>query len=479
MAKRKLLLSTAVWGPWHTGVYLGVNLPSLLAPGNLAALVGRHDVVYRIYTANADMDRIKASPAFRRAQQIAHMEVTGIAIDPSVDPIMMHHVLWRRSIDDALKTGAMILLVPPDVVWSNGALGHVADLAASGKRAIFTTYVRVVAETVVPELQRLVAQEGHAIDVPARKLVELAMRHVHPLFLTYHRDSRNFPVHPELILWPVGGEGYLMRVLVREMFAYDPDFIHLNRQALPAHPIDADKVHYITDSDDLFALSLAPMIKDLEWYATPRRLDVREIGSWWLRYDSPANDAVAARYFCIHTKDRTAATWRRAERQSDALIARVMGTREILRISSAAPAANQHHVQHVLAMALAETKLAHLANPRGRVSFLLPDAASTYQALFERADLMSVAASRRWLMDALLDHVVLGELRLEPGRGQALTTPLGGRRRLEWHGEIPLIDGVALKDPPFRLGRHAAHAVAGVLPPSRRRSETVSQVAVA
>ena len=49
MAKRKLLLSTAVWGPWHTGVYLGVNLPSLLAPGNLAALVGRHDVVYRIY----------------------------------------------------------------------------------------------------------------------------------------------------------------------------------------------------------------------------------------------------------------------------------------------------------------------------------------------------------------------------------------------------------------------------------------------
>jgi hypothetical protein len=263
------------------------------------------------------------------------------------------------------------------------------------------------------------------------------------------------------------------------MFAYDPDFIHLNRQALPAHPIDADKAHYINDSDDLFALSLAPMIKDLEWYATPRRLDVSEIGGWWLRYDSPANDAVASRYFYIHTKDRTPETWRRAERQSDVLMRRVMGTRELLRILSAAQAADQRHVQQVLAMALAETKLARLACPRQRVTLLLPDARSTYRALLERDDDMFPAASRRWLMETILDHVVLGNLRLEPGRAEALMTPLGGRRRLEWWGEVPLIDGVALKGAPFRLGRHSAHAMGGVLPPSRRCSEPVSQVAAA
>jgi hypothetical protein len=472
MAKQKLLLSTVVWGPWHTGVFLGANLASLLAPGNLESLASQHEVVYRIYTAEADAAAIKRSPVFLRARQIVRMEVTGVTIDRSLDPIHMHHVLWRRSIDDALKAGAMILFVPPDVVWSSGALGHVADLAAAGKRAIFMSYVRVIAETVVPELEhRFRAGATPVIEAPARKLVELAMRHAHPLFITYLRDSPNFPIHPELILWPVDGEGYLMRVLVREMFAYDPGLIHLNNQALPAHPVNPDLVHYITDSDDLFALSLAPRMKDLEWYATPKRLDVNEIASWWLRYDSPLNDTVAARYFHIHARNRTAALWRRAELESDVLMSRIMGTREILRALGVGPMADQRHIQQVLALALAETKLARLANPRRRISLLLPDAASIYRVLLERDIDMKAAASRRWLLETMLDHVVLGELRLEPGRAVALTTALGGSRRLEWHGASAFIDGIALKGDALLVGRYPAHALRGVLPRSRPMGE--------
>lgn len=473
MAKRNFLLSTVVWGPWHTGVYLDVNLPSLLASGNLAALAQKHDVLYRIHTAHGDVARIKASAAFRRAEQIVPFDVVGVAIDPGIDPIAMHHLLWRRSIDEALQAGAMILFVPPDVVWSNGAFGHVADLAAAGKRAIFMTYVRVVAETAVPELQRMfLNKDTQVIDVPARRLVEAAMRHLHPLFLTYLRDSRNFPVHPEFILWPVDGEGYLMRVLVREMFAYDPSFIHLNQQALPAHPLDADQVHYITDSDDLFSLSLAPLIKDVEWYATPRQLDLYELGRWWLRYDSPANDTVASHHFHIHTGDRTPEKWRRKELESDALIKRAMGTREILRILSAMPAADQRHAQEILSLALAETKLAHLASPRRRVTLLLPDAQSTYRALFDEQEDALAPAPRRRLVRSVLDHVVIGDLELRQGRAQILTTALGGRRELRWRGALALIDGVALKGAPFHLGRHWGHALGGVLPPSRTRAQT-------
>src|SRR6516164_8204503 len=103
MAIRKTFqFSTVVWGPWHTGVFLDVNLTSLLAPGNLAAFAQKHDVSYRIFTSKND---------------------------------------------DARIAGAMILLIPPDVVWSNGAFGHIADIAALGKKAIFMTYMRVVSET--------------------------------------------------------------------------------------------------------------------------------------------------------------------------------------------------------------------------------------------------------------------------------------------------------------------------------------------
>src|SRR5262249_15829744 len=149
----------------------------------------------------------------------------------------------------------------------------------------------------------------------ARDLVQLMYRHIHPLALSYCRDSTNFPIHPEFILWPIPGEGFLARYLTREMFAYDPGLIELNTQALPSRKIDRGIGHYITDSDDLFALSLAPRLKDIEWYGRSRRLDPFAIASWWIGYDSPQNDATAEQYFYVQGGPRDPAKWRRAERE--------------------------------------------------------------------------------------------------------------------------------------------------------------------
>ena len=76
-------------------------------------------------------------------------------------------------------------------------------------------------------------------------------------------------------------------------------------------------VHYINDSDHLFSLSLTPLMKDIEWFAKPGPLDVPKLGAWWLRYDSPSNDVVAAHNFYVHTNGRSGPDWRRAERGED------------------------------------------------------------------------------------------------------------------------------------------------------------------
>ena len=58
--------------------------------------------------------------------------------------------------------------------------------------------------------------------------------------------------------------------------------LDLNHQALLAHA--PDRVTCITSRpDDLFALSLTPLAKDIEWYERPQQLNAPEIGSWWLR----------------------------------------------------------------------------------------------------------------------------------------------------------------------------------------------------
>src|SRR5262249_49592872 len=218
-----------------------------------------------------------------------------------------------------------------------------------------------------------------------------------------------------------------------------------NEQALLAHRPDPKDVHYITDSDDLFSLSLAPLAKDVEWYANPRRLSSLSVGAWWLRYDSPANGYVAKHYFYVHAGDRTQELWQRVARESDRLMQRVAGAREVLRVLSALAADRQNHAEQLLALALAETKLAaFVGGYDGIVTILLPRAAATYRRLFAADLRWSARGARRRLVLWLLDHVLVGRVRLTPGEGMTVRTALGGQRRVTWRGDAPFIDGVAI-----------------------------------
>jgi hypothetical protein len=473
--KANFHFSTVVWGPWHVGVYLDANLPSLLAENNLPAFAKKHQVTYRIMTSARDISRIEASPVFQHARQIVPFELIECPVDQALNPIAMHHELWRRSIEDARKASAMILFVPPDVIWSNGAFGHVADHFERGKRAVFMSYMRVISESCVPVVRSLhLAPDGVTIDAPARSLVALALEHIHPLTLTYARDSHNFPIHPEFILWPVADEGFLMRVLVREIFAYDPSRFELNAQALLAEPPDPDLVHFITDSDDLFSMSLAPLAKDIDWYARPQRLDPLRVANWWLTYDSPANDAVAGHYFYIHRVARTAQKWRRAELESDALMRRIAGARELLRIAGTMTGEDMLLPRQLLGLALAETKLAHFGRWKGSVTLLIPKNAGMMRSLLAGGDALLLPKGSCELVRIVLDHVISGRL-AAPGTQATVKTATGAERELTWRGGTPVIDGVALEAPGYAVasdwsyGSDAwAFRTNEVLPPARR-----------
>ena len=81
--------STAVWGPWHTGAFLTVNLPSLLAPANLPAFAAAHKVVYRIFTSAAEARQIAASAAFQRARELVEFEFVECIIG---QPLSLIHI---------------------------------------------------------------------------------------------------------------------------------------------------------------------------------------------------------------------------------------------------------------------------------------------------------------------------------------------------------------------------------------------------
>src|SRR5260221_4032809 len=122
--RRKIHLTTCAWGAWHLAVLEQSMLPTLVSAGNLPALTDRLDAVYTIATTAADHQKILAWPIYRRLAEL----VTVRFVTDRVAPDVSYHVDWyNTAIENAPEAGALCLMLPPDVAWSDRTLRHIAD----------------------------------------------------------------------------------------------------------------------------------------------------------------------------------------------------------------------------------------------------------------------------------------------------------------------------------------------------------------
>jgi len=374
----KMNIITVVWGDWHINAFLGLNVRTLLAAGNLPALSASYSVIYDIYTRSADTAAISAHENFRRLQTLATVRLHAIAEQlvsehGASDPIRVHHETWGAAIATARGEGAFVLLMPPDVAWSDGSLRHVADLMRRGRKIIYNFYLRVVSDTFAEEFLEKYGANEPAIGVAARELVRFSMRHIHPLMAAYTRSWENFPDHTEMIIWPVAREGLLVRTLARECFLFDPSIYPLDGRNLVARAAAPGDMEFITDSDALFAISLTPIGKDLDrWLATPKTIDVAWLGYWWLEYDSPINDMTAAAKVRIHDVELTEKKWRQVEFGSDLLIRRAAMYREAYRAWRLVHRLQCRYAAELLAYAIKTGSIRDVTGASGRLVVLAP-----------------------------------------------------------------------------------------------------------
>jgi hypothetical protein len=322
---------TAAWGEWHVGYLLSATLPSLVSEGNLPELCKAHELTYEFCTTQRDAQRILASPAFSVLDAIARVEIHILDDTELREPIAAHHRVWHQAVQRARKSQSMILFVPPDAIWADGALASLSRRISEGKTVLFNTYLRTDSETFVPALLERFATSAGRLHVPPREMVDLALQHLHPLMSCYLQEAGHLPEHAEFLLWPVRGEGLMLRLLARELLCFDAS-IALNEQALLAELPDLARTHLFTDSDELCAVSLTPAWKDFVWYRQPRRFDPVRIAAWWLIYDSPVNDVLCRQPIRFHRGVRDEAAWRQVADQSAAAVERILSSRSVLRL---------------------------------------------------------------------------------------------------------------------------------------------------
>lgn len=326
----------AVWGDWHRNAFLRMNLPTLMTEQNLPKFASMIDSRWRFYTTAADHEIFEADPLFQEFARI--VEIEWIELDkgdhPNFTDIDVHGHVWIEGMKAAREAKKFVMFMPPDVIWSDGGFGHFADLIVhQNKRAIYINWhLRAIADSFIPKFHERFGTGETPIQATARDLVRMTLDHIHPLSSSYLRDSPYFPRHSEMMFWPVPGQGLLMHVFALTPFIFDTTRFEYTDFKLITEVPDPDELHFVTDSDELFIVSLAELGKDRDWYEISRPFDFVRHGEWWSQYDSPGNNHLSVAPFRLKFAETSEDDWRKAELSARVLLRKAIATREMTRV---------------------------------------------------------------------------------------------------------------------------------------------------
>lgn len=261
---------TVVWGREYLAFFLDRCIPNQLGDGNLAALPPGSR--YRIMTRATHVAEIQAHPAVQALGQVMAVDVVAVpeldAVDRP-DPARrgdpryeLMTVCHRQAIGDALRSGAALIFLAPDIIVSVGTFAAVVRQHRAGFRAVVCTGLRLEKDEF---LQSLDGQDDAAGALAPRDLVRVALPHLHEQMRSMFLDSTAFSTFPVAVYWRVGADGLLARSFHLHPLMLDPT----SAKAMPKGTVDGDYlaracpdpalVHVVVDSDEfvLFELTRA------------------------------------------------------------------------------------------------------------------------------------------------------------------------------------------------------------------------------
>jgi tetratricopeptide (TPR) repeat protein len=284
----KFRLITTVWGPRFTDLFLRVTVRSLLAEGNIGAFGERHEAVYSIYTMPETADQLRKSPVFQRLENSIPVEFVLFGFD-EIDPAQpgSHWIGWRRGADVTEKNREIAFFIIADVLYATNTLRRWVGLFEQGYRAVWTSTTQAVLETALDEVEAKFPVESLApISLANDEVIDLAIRHLHPLIIAMFRDTRRASRHPEVVFTEVPGEGLAQRVIGSHPICVDPSYFSLSDAMVPLERFEAIAF------DEPTGLGLEPLLKTADLYACVSRIDgdrLSNMGSWLDFYCTPSD----------------------------------------------------------------------------------------------------------------------------------------------------------------------------------------------
>jgi hypothetical protein len=242
-------------------------------------------------TTKEDEAELRRSDAFRRLERLIAVRFLRLerAEAHKYERMSRGH---RAALRHAAGRGYCVFLAP-DALVSDGALRRLDELAAGGRRVVAGFGPPVVQETIARELGALPGRrEGEPLVLEPRRIVEIAMRHLHADTLAHFADCPTFPEKPYACIWPgPGGDGMLVRALSLHPYLFDARPIAeddelanltIDWALIPRFVADWNEFYVETDSDGFSVWGMGPQAVRAK-PPHPNRLDPEKLSLWLLR----------------------------------------------------------------------------------------------------------------------------------------------------------------------------------------------------
>lgn len=403
----KIFLTTAVWGAWHIDAYLRVTLPTLLAHGNLPALIRDHNCVYRLFTTTTSRERIERAEPVNHLRRIMRVDVTEITSDDHLASDA-HLEAWQAVVDEAVKADALVVSLHPDTPWSNGSFAFMSEQMAKGKQAFVVPNIRVVSETIMPALEA--SRRGETISISGGRMAAMALSHFHPLGGAMVPQTGYSATATE-VYWAVKGKGVSLRHASRPAIAANPRSVPLDIEFYTRKIDDIDSVLNVTESDQMLMLSLAPLFKDFGLLTPEHKATPLLVGRWCAhpQNDTPLKDFFSGQELrmALDPEQQTGTEWDQGLKEGGAFMNEASVQLAAVNLHYALRAQGCTLAARLLSLALHETDLAKRVRcpPLDKKGVVLIPTDSAFE-VFGRGRLEAAMAPghEQELLDLMLPH---------------------------------------------------------------------------
>lgn len=281
-----------VWGLKFVRQFLEVGLPTLLAPGNIPALVRALPTRFIILTKLDDADFIRQHQSFRRLCEACSTEIRLIdhlitGSNYSTTITLGYTEAIRAAGSDMLDTCFFFLV--SDYIVADGSFAKILDRMMRGCSGVLAGNFNIVQEEAVPWLEEQLNRSPTVLAIPPRKLLQWALNYLHPATVA---NTVNIPFshnsHTNRLFWQVDGNTLIGRFYLMHMICVRPetlDFVIGSSCDYSFIPELCPNgiVEVITDSDDYLVVEMQPREHEARSLQSgplrPRRL-AKTLSTW-------------------------------------------------------------------------------------------------------------------------------------------------------------------------------------------------------